>query len=186
MYILPYALKSLGKPNLKNFAPQQITMNKNIVIADYSNKQHAKDIVFLLNSYALDPAGGGIELSEYTQKNLVEELAKLPFAFSILGYVEKIPARLVNCFTLFSTFKCKPVINIHDLIVIKSYRRIGISQLLLKQVEKIAKKKEACKITLEVLENNFYANKAYAKFGFIGYELDPQYGKAVFLEKSLL
>ena len=161
-------------------------MNINIIIADYSNKQHAKDIVSLLNHYALDAAGGNIELSEYTQKHVVAELAKLPFAFSILCYVENIPAGLINCFTLFSTFKCKPVINIHDLIVIQSYRRIGLSQLLLKKVEKIAKEKGACKITLEVLEKNFSANRSYAKFGFVGYELDPKYGKAVFLEKPLL
>ena len=149
-------------------------MNTNIVVADYLNEQHARDIVFLLNHYALDAAGGGIELNEYTKKNLVKELAKLPFAFSILCYVENIPAGLINCFTLFSTFKCKPVINIHDLVVVTQYRRLGISQLLLKKVEKIAIEKGACKLTLEVLEKNFSAKNSYAKFGFIGYELDPK------------
>lgn len=161
-------------------------MNFNVIVADYSNPKHARDIVSLLNHYATDAAGGGKELNDYTKKNLVKELAKLPFAFSVLCYVDDAPAGLVNCFTLFSTFKCKPAINIHDLVVHNRYRRQGISQLLLSEVEKIAKEKEACKITLEVLEKNEAAKNSYAKFGFVGYELDPQYGKAVFLEKTLL
>ena len=161
-------------------------MNFNLTIADYTNKNHAQDIVSLLNHYALDSAGGGIELNNYAQENLVQELAKLSFAFSILCYVETLPVGLVNCFTLFSTFKCQPVVNIHDLIVVNQYRRKGISQLLLNEVEKVAREKGACKITLEVLEKNYIAKNSYAKFGFIGYELDPKYGKAIFMEKSLL
>lgn len=160
-------------------------MNLNVIIADYLNKQHARDLVFLLNTYALDPAGGGVELNSYAKENLVKELAKLPFAFSLLCYLENVPAGLVNCFTLFSTFQCKPVVNIHDLIVVDRYRRKGISQLLLNEVEKIARVKGACKITLEVLENNHAAKNSYEKFGFIGYELNPQYGNAIFLEKKL-
>ena len=160
-------------------------MNFNLLIADYSSPQHAEDIVFLLNQYALDSAGGGKELTDYVRENLVAELAKLPFAFSILCYVNNVPVGLANCFTVFSTFKCKPVINIHDLAVIKGYRKKGISQLLLSEVEKVAQEKSACKITLEVLEKNIAARNAYAKFGFVGYELDPRYGNAIFLEKAL-
>ena len=160
-------------------------MNPNLIVADYTNKKHAEDILFLLNQYALDSAGGGTELNGYAKENLIIELAKLPFAFSILCYVDNAPAGLVNCFTMFSTFKCKPLINIHDLAVMKQYRRQGISQLLLNEVERVAKEKGACKITLEVLEKNIAAANSYAKFGFVGYELDPSYGNAVFLEKVL-
>ncbi len=160
-------------------------MNANLIVADYSNQKHAEDILSLLNQYALDSAGGGKELNSYVKENLISELAKLPFTFSILCYVDNAPAGLVNCFTLFSTFKCKPLINIHDLAVIKQYRRLGISQLLLNEVEKVAREKGACKITLEVLEKNIAATNAYAKFGFVGYELDPRYGNAIFLEKTL-
>ena len=125
------------------------------------------------------------ELSQEIKDNLVSELAKLPFAFSLICYVDNMPAGLVNCFTLFSTFKCKPVVNVHDLIVDRSYRRKGISQLLLGEVEKIAKQKGACKITLEVLEKNHPARNSYQKFGFTGYELKPEYGNAIFLEKAI-
>ena len=160
-------------------------MNFNITLADYSNQKHARDLVSLLDYYATDPAGGGTELSQYTQDNLVRELAKLNFAFSLICYRESMPVGLVNCFTLLSTFKCKPIINIHDLVVVREYRRQGISQLLLEEVEKIAREKGACKITLEVLEKNYAAKKSYEKFGFVGCQLDPQYGNAIFLEKTL-
>ena len=161
-------------------------MDINIVIVDYANNSHANDLVFLLDLYASDPAGGGRGLSQYVRDNLVGELAKLPFAFSIICYVEGLPAGLINCFSLFSTFKCKPLVNIHDLFVLSQFRNQGISQLMLQEVEKIAKNQGACKITLEVLEKNQPARNAYSKFGFVGYELDPKYGNAIFLEKTLM
>lgn len=160
-------------------------MKVSTIIADYANEQHAKDILLLLDHYAADPAGGGMKLDKYVEENLIDELSKLPFAFSILSYVESEPAGLANCFTVFSTFKCKPVLNIHDFVVRDRFRGKGISQLLLKEVERVAREKEACKITLEVLDNNHAAKNAYAKFGFVGYELDPKYGKAMFMEKKL-
>lgn len=162
-----------------------MNMNFHIAIADYQNPKHAEDMVFLLNEYALDSAGGSKGLSDRVRKNLAAELGKLPFAFSILGYLENQPVALVNCFTLFSTFKCQPVINIHDLVVLERCRKQGISQLLLTKIEEIAIAKGACKIILEVLENNHPARNAYSKFGFVGYELDPRYGNAIFLEKVL-
>lgn len=160
-------------------------MNCEIIIADYSSQKHAQDILCLLNHYAMDSAGGGKALSRYAQENLITELNKLPFAFSLIAYINDTPIALSNCFTLFSTFQCKPIINIHDLVVLQQYRKQGISQLLLGEVEKIARAKGACKITLEVLEKNYPAKNSYAKFGFVNYELNPEYGKAVFLEKIL-
>ncbi len=160
-------------------------MDIDIAIVDYANHRHGEDLVFLLNQYARDPAGGGKELSQYARDNLVGELAKLPFAFSIISYVESAPAGLINCFSLFSTFKCQPLVNIHDLFVLAEYRNKGISQLMLQKVEQIARERGACKLTLEVLERNYAARNAYSKYGFVGYELDPEYGNAIFLEKSL-
>lgn len=161
-------------------------MNVEMTIADYANQQHSQDIVWLLDQYASDPAGGGTGLSEYAKSNVVQALAQLSFAFSILCYCDNTPAGLINCYTLFSTFQCKPVINIHDVVVLPPFRRQGISQRLLGTVEQIARDKGACKITLEVLEKNQAAYNAYRKFGFVGYVLNPEYGRAIFLEKPLL
>ncbi|MBN2816152.1 MAG: GNAT family N-acetyltransferase [Campylobacterales bacterium] len=161
-------------------------MNIKIVRADYNDMQHKKDIPYLLNAYATDPMGGGKALSEDVMQNLVVELLKLPHALSVLAYVDNEPAALVNCFEGFSTFACKPLLNIHDICVLKNYRGMGLSQKLLKEVESIAKEKGCCKITLEVLSNNTVAKAAYEKFGFSSYELDPQAGSAIFWQKVLI
>ncbi len=89
----------------------------------------------------------------------------------------------VNCFEAFSTFKCKPLINIHDVVVVNEFRGLDLSQQMLSKVEEIAKLKGCCKITLEVLEGNKVAQKSYIKFGFAGYELDPIMGKALFWQR---
>ena len=52
-------------------------------------------------------------------------------------------------------------------------------------VEEVALLKGCFKITLEVLSSNVPAKAAYEKFGFTGYELDPEKGHALFWEKPL-
>ena len=129
--------------------------------------------------------GGGEGLSAQVKQNLTEALRKFPTAFSLICYVDGTPAGLVNAIMGFSTFKCMPLINIHDLTVVKTFRGQGISQLLLNEVEIIAKAKRCCKVTLEVLEGNDIARNAYAKFGFSGYELDPNAGQAMLWQKMI-
>lgn len=160
-------------------------MSVEIVKADYLSKQHGKEIPWLLDAYASDPMGGGQPLNDSVKTNLVKKLSALPHAFSIIAYVDSQPAGLVNCFEAFSTFSCKPLINIHDVIVLSKYRGEGLSQKMLDKVEEIAKSKNCCKITLEVLSNNEVAKSAYNKHGFSGYELNPQAGVALFWQKPL-
>lgn len=160
-------------------------MKIDIIQADYHNPQHSEDLVTVLNHYALDPMGGAEALSDYTKANLTAQLAKRSDAFSVLCYVDNKPAGLINCFEMFSTFKCKPLINIHDVAVDKNYRGLGISQKMLAKVEQLAIERGCCKLVLEILDGNQVAKNAYAKFGFAGYELDPKLGQAVFWEKML-
>ncbi|MFT6915472.1 MAG: ribosomal protein S18 acetylase RimI-like enzyme [Motiliproteus sp.] len=160
-------------------------MNIEVLIADYLNDQHAKDIGYLLNNYAQDPMGGGAPLSESIIENLALALSRLPHAFSVICYVDGQPAGLINCFEAFSTFACKPLINIHDLAVVSEFRGLNISQLMLAKVEEKGREKGCCKITLEVLEGNKIARNSYLKFGFDGYELDPEMGKALFWQKKI-
>lgn len=160
-------------------------MNTKIVVADYFDKQHGNEIIYLLDCYAKDPMGGGKPLPLYVKENLVIELSKIPHAFSLICYANAKPAGLINCFQGFSSFLCKPLINIHDIMVLNEFRGLGICQLLLLEVENIAKDKGCCKITLEVLEGNQAAKNAYLKQGFAGYELDPKKGKALFWQKLI-
>jgi len=158
-------------------------MDIHIIKADYA--KHGDDIVNLLNAYALDPMGGGKALSDDVKKNLITELAKIPHAFSVLAYSGTKAIGLINCFEAFSTFSCKPLINIHDVAVHKEYRGLGVSQNMLAKVEEIAKQKNCCKLTLEILSKNEIAKAAYSKFGFASYCLDPNAGSAVFWQKEL-
>ncbi|MGI9277959.1 MAG: GNAT family N-acetyltransferase [Endozoicomonas sp.] len=156
-----------------------------LIVTDYSNTDHATDIVELLNEYATDPMGGGEPLPEFAKENLALELSKLPHAFSVLCYVDGQPAGLANCFEAFSTFDCKPLINIHDLVVRSNFRGRGISQRLLNKIEETARDKGCGKVTLEVLEGNKTAQKAYLKYGFEPYQLDSEHGNALFWKKDL-
>jgi len=157
-----------------------------IVRVDYQNPQQASELVLLLDGYARDPMGGGAPLNQFVKDNLVAELSKRDFGLSLIAYVDNLPAGLLNAFEGFSTFACKPLFNVHDIIVLEAFRGLQLSQLLLQELEKIARARGCCKITLEVLEGNSIAQRAYQKAGFAGYELDPQMGKAMFWQKKLL
>ena len=103
----------------------------------------------------------------------------------IIGLVNGEPAGLVICFEGFSTFSCRPLLNIHDVVVTKNHRGKGLAKRMLQRAEDIALRLGCCKLTLEVLEGNVVAQAAYRAVGFAGYELDPRMGKAMFWEKKL-
>ena len=160
-----------------------------ILQANYSNAVHAQAIVQLLDAYALDPAGGGQPLSDFAKQNLAQELAKRPLAFSVLAFDGAVPVGLVNCIEGFSTFACKPLVNVHDVVVLASHRGQRVGAQMLALCEQIAVQRGACKLTLEVLSGNHSAIKLYQRIGFAGYQLDPakfaQWGSALFLQKWL-
>ena len=160
-------------------------MTTQIIRADYSNNIHAQAIVHLLNSYAMDSMAGGKPLSEYTKTNLINKLSSLPNAISILAFQENVPVGLVNCFIQFSTFQCRSILHIQDLIILSTHRQQGIGYKILQATELLAKEHECCKINLEVLEGNIPAKNLYQKFGFVTFQLEPNKGNALYWEKIL-
>jgi len=160
-------------------------LNIEILQADYGNAEHAQALVRLLDMYARDAMGGGHPLSEQVKQALVPELARRPHAFSVLAFADGEAAGLVNCFEGFSTFACKPLINIHDVAVADAYRRRGIAQQMMRYVENIARQRGCCKLTLEVLQGNRNAQQMYGKLGYAGYQLDAATGAALFWQKGL-
>jgi ribosomal protein S18 acetylase RimI-like enzyme len=153
--------------------------------ADYARPSDAAALVMLLDAYASDPAGGGEPLSDHARSNLVRELAARPQAFSILAFVGDEPVGLVNCIEGFSTFKCRPLVNVHDVTVLASHRGRGIAEAMLAEAERIAVERGAVKMTLEVLSGNAPAVKLYRRIGYEGYQLDPAMGTAQFFQKWL-
>ena len=156
-----------------------------IITADLNLPPHTAAILYLLNEYAKDEMGGGEELSAYAKANLIAELRKRQGTHIVLAFVDGSPAGLAICFEGFSTFACKPLLNIHDIVVLIDYRGRGISKRLLAKAEEIAQGLGCCKLTLEVLEGNTVAQAAYKASGFASYELDPKMGKAMFWQKKL-
>ncbi|MHC8314455.1 GNAT family N-acetyltransferase [Pseudomonas sp. LB3P31] len=156
-----------------------------VLQASYTNPLHAEAICLVLNHYAEDPMGGGQSLTANVLEHLPEELARRPHAFSVLAFVDGEPAGLVNCFEGFSTFACKPLVNVHDVAVVKKFRGLGLSQKMLQKVEDIARQRGCCKITLEVLEGNAIAQASYGKFGFAAGMFDPAHGRMLFWTKLL-
>jgi ribosomal protein S18 acetylase RimI-like enzyme len=156
-----------------------------VVRADCALQTHADALVMLLDAYARDIAGGGEPLSDHVKANLVRELASRPQVYSILAFDGEAPVGLVNCIEGFSTFACKPLVNVHDVAVLASHRGQGIAAQMLSLAAEIAQQRGAVKLTLEVLTGNRSAIALYERLGFEGYQLDPSMGTATFMQKKL-
>ena len=172
-------------PSSPNTAPANSATDINILRADYSNPAHARAVIELLDDYARDVSGGGEPLSDFAKNNLVTALAARPQAFSVLAFRGSEPVGLINCIEGFSTFACKPLVNVHDVAVVASHRGQRLGEKMLALVEQIAIERGACKLTLEVLQGNASAIKLYERIGFAAYELDPAMGQARFFQKWL-
>ena len=156
-----------------------------VMQANYADPLHAQAVVDLLDAYARDPAGGGEPLSDFARQRLVPELAARPTAFSVLAFDGSQAVGLVNCIEGFSTFACRPLVNVHDVAVLASHRGRGVGQRMLAHVEALARERGACKLTLEVLSGNHGAVRLYERAGFAPYVLDEAMGQAQFFQKWL-
>ncbi|HEY8904844.1 MAG TPA: GNAT family N-acetyltransferase [Rhodoferax sp.] len=156
--------------------------------ADYHDPVHMTALVALLDAYACDSAGGAEPLSDFTKANLPTALQARPNMFSVLAFDDAqggLPVGLVNCVEGFSTFACRPLVNIHDVVVAASHRGQHIGEHMLVLVEQLARERGACKLTLEVLSGNAPAARLYRRIGFENYQLEPSMGHAVFMQKWL-
>ena len=156
-----------------------------IVEANLALQVHANALIQLLDEYAQHPMGGGEPLSDDVKNNLVSALRQRSTARAVLAFDDETPVGLIICFEGFSTFACKPLLNLHDVVVSASYRGQGLFRLMLQEVEAIARRLGCCKLTMEVLDGNQTALVAYKANGFTGYELVPEMGKAVFWQKKM-
>jgi ribosomal protein S18 acetylase RimI-like enzyme len=138
----------------------------NITTCDYSNPEHLKAIASLINIYINDEMGGGEPLSPEEQIRLVEGLRNHPKSIVLLAETEGIFAGLLTAFENFSTFTVKPMVNIHDVIVLKEFRGKGIGRQLMNALISEADKRGSSRVTLEVRKDNFNAQALYQSLGF--------------------
>jgi ribosomal protein S18 acetylase RimI-like enzyme len=156
-----------------------------IVAADFDNPLHAAAIVGLLDEYASGPTGGGRPLSPFARNELVSQLRARPTIHVLLAVADERAVGLAICIEGFSTFACKPLLNIHDLAVTQDFRGRGIGRMLLEEAEARARELGCCKLTLEVLGGNDNAQRLYRSCGYAPYELDPAVGKAMLWQRAL-
>ena len=148
----------------------QNDLNVEFEFCDYTNPIHRQNLKDLINLYMADPMGGSIPHNNETSEELVNGLAANTSNFVLFAKVNKQYIGLITCFINFSTFKAKPYLNIHDVIVIKEYRGKKIGRKLLEKCIDIAKERDYCKITLEVRDDNTAAKSLYKSLDFNEYE----------------
>jgi ribosomal protein S18 acetylase RimI-like enzyme len=140
--------------------------NVRIKRCDYSDPLQQQAVICLINSYIKDEMGGGAPLSERQQRQLTEGLGRHPAAIVLLAGTPGTYAGLLVAFENFSTFTARPMINIHDVIVLPEYRGRGIGRLLLNAILAEAAGRNASRLTLEVRTDNPVAQKLYQSLGF--------------------
>jgi len=160
-----------------------------ILPVDFGDPAQTGDFLFLLDHYMRGPSGIGQPMSEALRASLPAELRRRPTVLSFIAYLgeegDRRAAGLIDCIEGFSTFAGKPLLNVHDIVVHEDFRRRGIARALLAHAEQVARERDCCKLTLEVLDGNAGARDAYLKFGFRPYQLDPAMGAATLMEKTL-
>jgi GNAT superfamily N-acetyltransferase len=132
----------------------------------YANVDDLNALGELINSYIDDSMGGGERLGKEQQLRLAEALRLHPASIVLLACIGDIRCGLLVAFENFSTFSVRPMINIHDLIVLEKYRGCGIGRSLMNAIIKIAGERLCSRITLEVRKDNLLADRLYKSLGF--------------------
>src|SRR5438552_4127324 len=138
-----------------------------VVLADLAKPSHQSAIVELLDMYCRDEFGDGKPLSGQARENLIPGLLKHGGARVFLAYDGDQPLGVAICMLGFSSFRGKPLINIHDVAVSPAARGQGIGRKLLAAVEAEARQLGCGKVTLEVRSDNVRAMGLYRSVGFV-------------------
>lgn len=147
--------------------------------------QDAADYRRLLDAYARDPKGGGAPLAPEVLERVVRDLAGHPTARVFLADTATGVAGFATCFLGYSTFRARPLLNVHDIAVLPDWRGQGIGRALLRAIAAEARALGCCKLTLEVREDNPAARALYATEGFGPADGGGTPVQYLFLEKAL-
>jgi ribosomal protein S18 acetylase RimI-like enzyme len=148
--------------------------------ADLANAQHAEAIAGLIDAYARGPGGQTAPLSAQARADLSRGLREHPSAFVLLAFDDGDAVGCAVCVWGFSTFAGRPFVNLHDFAVSPSHQGRGVGSQLLAELERRARERDCCKITLEVHRSNEGAKRLYRRTGFGPWE-DP----TLFVSKPL-
>lgn len=146
----------------------QIYMAINIVFeqCNWQNPEHTGAFLNLLNHYMSDPMGDYPPLNEHDKQKLLVHLSNHPTVEVLLMKYENDYAGMATTFINYSTFKLKPYMYIHDVVVLDKYRGKGLGKALIRELINISENRDYCKLTLEVREDNPAAQQVYKNLGF--------------------
>jgi ribosomal protein S18 acetylase RimI-like enzyme len=160
-------------------------MSIRIVQADLSLAEHQEAVLAMVDAYSRDAMGNGKPLDRDIRTRLIPGLRRHPTTLIFLAFDGVQPIGAAVCFIGFSSFAAKPIINIHDFVVLSASRGKGIGRRLLEAVEAKARELGCCKLTLEVMDKNHQAIRMYQAAGFERYSLQEEAGVAIFMSKPL-
>jgi ribosomal protein S18 acetylase RimI-like enzyme len=160
-------------------------MSIRIVEADLSLAEHQEAVLAMVDAYSRDAMGNGKPLDQDVRTRLIPGLRRHPTTLILLAFDGVQPIGAAVCFIGFSSFTAKPIINIHDFVVLPTSRGKGIGRRLLEAVEAKARELGCCKLTLEVMDKNHQAIRMYQAAGFERYSLQEEAGAAIFMSKPL-
>jgi len=156
-----------------------------IVEANLSLRADQEAVLAMVDAYSRDAMGDGKPLDPDVRAQLIPGLRRHPTTLIFLAFDGDQPIGVAVCFIGFSTFAAKPLINIHDFVVLPTSRGKGIGRHLLEAIETKAKELGCCKLTLEVMDKNHQAVRLYQAAGFERYALQEEAGAAIFMSKPL-
>ena len=151
-----------------------------ILHVDLQNELHCTQLIKLLNDYMSDPMGNNAPMDEGLAPKIIAGLQAYQSYRGLFVLYGDQCAGLANCNQNFSSFKAKPILNIHDFIVAPEFRNIGAGRFLMNGILNYASQNGYCRLNLEVREDNHAAKSLYQKLGFS--ECEP---RMHFWEKNL-
>ena len=156
-----------------------------VVEADLKLPEHQKAVLAMVDAYSRDSMGKAKPLHPDVRARLIPGLQRHPTTLVFLAFAGEQAVGAAVCFIGFSTFAAKPLINIHDFVVLSALRGKGVGRRLLETIEGKARELGCCKLTLEVMDNNHRALRMYEAAGFVRYALQKDAGTAIFMSKQL-
>ncbi len=157
----------------------------NVRLADLGDPLDGHRYLDLLNAYARDPMGANTPLPMQLLQRTLADLRNLPTSRIFVAELGDETVGFATCFLGYSTFRARPLLNIHDIAVLPKYRGQGYGRRLLQAIAEQAQREGCCKLTLEVREDNPLAAGLYHSEGFSAGKAGDKQVQYRFLEKRL-
>lgn len=144
-------------------------MPEHTLTVDPVNFSDAEEVALyldLLDAYARDPMGAGQPLPVAVLGRLATDLARHPGVHCLLARADGMAAGFATCFLGYSTFRARPLLNVHDIAVLPEWRGRSVARTLLAAIADLGQELDCCRITLEVREDNPRARRVYEQAGF--------------------